>query len=107
MQTKKETEALRRARELTPTSIERTRLPQIQLALGNSVQRSERSHALDEQVRAFKRIQLHRHGVPRTITADGGCGKGAFSAMYKELQIDLIITAGHSHQRNGRIERAN
>lgn len=66
-----------------------------------------RSHALTEQVRAFKVAQLYRHGVPRVVTADGEYCKGAFKDMCAELNIQLITTPGHSHQCNGRVERAN
>lgn len=66
-----------------------------------------RNRSLQEQTRVFRKIQLHWHGVPRVITADGEYGKGEFAALSKELDIKLIITPGNSHESNGRVERAN
>lgn len=65
------------------------------------------NRTLAEQVRVFKNVQLLRHDVPRHITADGEYGKQLFRDMCEELEIGLTTTPGHSHQSNGRIERAN
>lgn len=66
-----------------------------------------RSHALQDQVRTIKQIQLYRHGIPKSITADGEYGKGDFNEMCDEFNIKLIVTPAHAHQSNGKIERAN
>lgn len=60
-----------------------------------------------EQARVFKRIQLHRHGIPRSILCDREFSKGEFALLFQILDIDLTPVPAHSHKSNGAIERAN
>lgn len=62
---------------------------------------------LAEQLRTFTRIQLHRHGLPRSVLAERECNKGAFQTFCDELNIRLVSTPADLHQCNGAIERAN
>lgn len=65
------------------------------------------SRDLDTQARAFKLIQIYRHGVPRTIVSDQEYNHGVFFVLCDSLDIKLIPVPDHSHQSNGAIERAN
>lgn len=62
---------------------------------------------LDEQVKVFRRIQLNRHGIPKTVIGDREYNKGAFQSLCDENRILLIPTPAHAHECNGAIERAN
>lgn len=62
---------------------------------------------MHEQLSVFKRIQINRHGVLRSITSDIDYKKGEFKQFRDELDICLIIVAAHAHEPNGSIESAN
>lgn len=62
---------------------------------------------LSEQVNVLKRIQINKHGVPRTIHCDREYNKGDFLEYCTDVGIRLIPVAANSHESNGAIERAN
>lgn len=62
---------------------------------------------LAEQIRVFNRIQIHKHGLPRTILSDREYSRGEFEAFCVENDILLVPVPAHAHQSNGAIERAN
>lgn len=66
-----------------------------------------RSRKLQDQVTAFRRMQVNRHGVPRSIMADNEYAKEPFTSFCKDLDVELIATPADSHECNGLVERAN
>lgn len=64
-------------------------------------------HELAEQVRIFCRLQLNRHGTPKTVLSDREYAKGEFKIFCEKSGILIIPVAAHAHESNGMIERAN
>lgn len=59
------------------------------------------------QVAAFKKIQLQRHGIPKSIRCDREYNKGAFQTMCEDNGIKLVPSGANDHEANGSIEAAN
>eukprot|EP00171_Calliarthron_tuberculosum_P023073 IDg23073t1 len=65
------------------------------------------SRRLSDQISAFKRVWLYRHGPPETIQADNEYNKQTFLDLCKDIGARFIITATEDHQANGAVESAN
>lgn len=65
------------------------------------------SNSLRDQVTAFKRIQIYRHGAPLRIHGDGQYGKGEFIKMCDDIGAKFILSAANDHEASGAIESAN
>eukprot|EP00171_Calliarthron_tuberculosum_P023568 IDg23568t1 len=65
------------------------------------------SNSLRDQVTAFKRIQIYRHGAPLRIHGDGQYGKGEFLDLCEEIGAKFVLSAANDHEASGAIESAN
>ena len=66
-----------------------------------------RTRKLQHQAEVFTRIQIHRHGTPRVVTADNEYNKGAFKRMLDNFDIAFSPIAANDHEANGQVERGN
>eukprot|EP00171_Calliarthron_tuberculosum_P014136 IDg14136t1 len=65
------------------------------------------SNRLRDQIAAFKRIQIFRHGAPKRIHADNQYNKDEFLRLCNEIGAEFISSAANDHESNGAIESAN
>ncbi len=66
-----------------------------------------RSRAMSEQLAAFQRIQVLRHGNPQRIYGDREYLNRDFTSMCSGISAEFIPVAANDHEANGTIERAN
>lgn len=65
------------------------------------------SNRLQDQISAFKRIQIFHHGAPRRIHSDNQYNKEEFLRPCDEIGANFIASAANDHEANGAIESAN
>ncbi len=62
---------------------------------------------MGDQISAFKKIEVLRHGNPQRIYGDREYLTGEFKTICDNLSAKFIPMAANDHEANGTVERAN
>lgn len=66
-----------------------------------------KTRRLSDQIRTFKRIQLYRHGIIRSIRTDQEYSKFEFRKFCAAFETELIAVPANYHEGNRIVERPN